>query len=148
MGLKDQILADIKTAMKARDSQKLTTLRFVNAAFKNKEIDVRPNELTEADCLAVLKKLGKQHRDSIEQYQKAERADLVEKEQAELAIVELYLPEQMSKEKIEEVVIEVIKETGATDMKQMGLVIKAVGEKTAGAADNKVVSQIVREKLQ
>ena len=148
MGLRDQILADIKVAMKARDSQKLTTLRFVNAAFKNKEIDVRPNELTDADCLAVLKKLGKQHRDSIEQYKKAERADLVEKEETELAIVKQYLPEQMSKEKIEEVVIEVIKEIGAADMKQMGLVIKAVGEKTAGAADNKIVSQIVREKLQ
>ena len=148
MSLKDQILSDIKAAMKARESDKLATLRFVNAAFKNKEIEVRPNELTDADCLAVLKKLGKQHKDSIEQYKKAERADLVEKEQAELAIVEQYLPEQLSKEKIEEVVAQVLTETGITDMKQMGQVIKAVGEKTAGAADNKIVSQIVREKLQ
>ena len=148
MGLKEQILSDIKTAMKNKDSQSLSVLRFINSAFKNKEIEVRPKELTEEDCLAVLKKLSKQHKDSIDQFSKAERSDLVEKEQAELAVVSKYLPEQMSKEKVEEIVSQVMSDLGATEMKQMGQVMKAVGEKTAGAADNKLVSEIVRAKLQ
>ncbi len=140
-------MADIKEAMKSKDSARVSTLRFINSAFKNKEIDLRPNELTEKDCMAVLKKLAKQHKDSIEQYQNAGREDLVAKEQQELVVVEQYLPEQMSEEQIAKVVSEVIAEMGATDMKQMGAVMKMVGEKTAGSADNKIVSQIVKEKL-
>lgn len=148
MSLKDQILSDVKAAMKAKDSAKLATLRFINAAFKNKEIEIRPNELTDKDCMVVLKKLAKQHKDSIEQYQNAKRDDLVAKEQQELSVVENYLPEQMSKEQISKIVDEVIASSGASEMKQMGQVMKLVGEKTAGAADNKLVSSLVKEKLQ
>ncbi len=148
MGLKDQILSDIKDAMKSKDAQSLSVLRLINSALKNKEIEVRPKELTEEDCLAVLKKMGKQHKDSIEQFTKAERQDLVEKEKSELSVVERYLPEQMSEDKVKEVVMQVIQELGASSMKDMGQVMKAVGAKTAGTADNKLVSQLVKANLQ
>ena len=147
MSIRERILSDIKVAMKAREADRLSTLRFINSAFKNKEIEVRPNSLTEQDCLAVLKKLGKQHKDSMTQYGDAGREDLVEKEKAELEIVSSYLPEQLSREKVEGLVTEAISELGATEMKAMGQVMKLVLEKAAGMADNKLVSEIVKEKL-
>lgn len=148
MDLKQQIMSDVKEAMKSKEAERLSVLRFVQAAIKNKEIDVRPNDITNDDVLAVLKKMAKQHKDAIDQFQKAKRTDLVEKEQFELSVVEAYLPEQLGKEQIEQVVSVVIEETGASSMKEMGMVMKAVLEKTGGAADNKMVSEIVRAKLQ
>ena len=147
MSLKDQIDSDIKTAMKARDSQTVSALRMVSSAIKNKMIEVRPNELTDDDVIGVLKKLSKQRKDSIEQFQKAGRDDLVENEQKELLVLEKYLPEQMSEEQITEIVIASISEVGAASMKDMGKVMQAVTAKTQGAADNKLVSQIVKSKL-
>ena len=148
MGLKDQIVADVKSAMKNKEQDKLSTLRMLHSEIKNKEIAVRPNELSEDDILAVLKKLAKQRKDSIEQFGKANRQDLVDKETAELAVLEAYLPEQMGKEQIETIVAEVITAESATSMKDMSRVMKAVMAKTQGAADNKLVSELVRAKLQ
>lgn len=147
MSLKEQIMADIKSAMKSREPKKLETLRFLHAAVKNKEIDTRPTELTDEDVLAVIKKMAKQQKDSIDQFEKADRNDLADNEKAQLKIIEIYLPKQLSKEKVEEFVTEAIKSLNATSMKEMGAVMKAVMAKTHGAADNKIVSELVRAKL-
>jgi uncharacterized protein YqeY len=148
MSLKEQIVTDMKEAMKARDTERVSALRMVNSALKNKEIDKRPEPLTDEDTIGVLKKLSKQRKDSIEQYQKAGRDDLVEQEQRELAVLEKYLPEQMSEAKITEIVEATISDLGASSMKDMGKVMGAVTAKTQGSADNKLVSQIVKNKLQ
>ncbi len=147
MSLKEQIESDTKEAMKARDSERVSALRMVSSAIKNKMIEVRPNDLTDDDVIGVLKKLSKQRKDSIEQFQKAGRDDLVEKEQRELSVLEKYLPEQMSEAQINEIVDSCIAETGASSMKDMGKLMGAVTAKTKGSADNKLVSQIVKSKL-
>lgn len=148
MSLKETISNDMKTAMKARDADTVSALRMVNSALKNLEIEVRPKELTDDDVIGVLKKLSKQRKDSIEQFQKAGRDDLVASEQKELSVLEKYLPEQMSEAQITEIVAAVIAETGAASIKDMGKVMGAVTQRTQGAADNKLVSQIVKSKLQ
>lgn len=148
MSLKQQILDDTKTAMKAKEVDKVNTLRFLQAAVKNKEIEVRPNELTDDDVISVLKKSAKQRQDSIEQFEKAGRADLADKEKMELKIIETYLPQQMGADQIEALVKEAIKEIGATSPKEMGAVMKAVMVKTQGSADNKIVSELVKKQLQ
>ncbi len=147
MSLKEQIESDTKEAMKARDSLKVSALRMVSSAIKNKMIEVRPNDLTDDDVVGVLKKLSKQRKDSIEQFQKAGRDDLAEQEQKELVVLEKYLPEQMSEAQITEIVENTMAEMGATSIKDMGKVMGAVTKKTQGAADNKLVSQIVKSKL-
>ena len=147
MSLKEQILSDIKTSMKARDTETVSALRMANSALKNKEIELRPNTLTDEDVISVLKKLSKQRKDSIEQFEKAGRDDLAQKEQKELVVLEKYLPEQMSEEQITAVVLSCIDEVGATSMKDMGKLMQAVTAKTQGSADNKLVSQIVKSKL-
>lgn len=148
MGLRDQIMADVKEAMKSKDQMRLDTLRFLQAAVKNREIDMRPNPITEDEVLGVLKKLVKQRKESIEQFQGAGRTDLVEKEQEELKVLEAYLPAQMTPEKLEAIVTEVVAALGAKTAKDMGAVIKEVIARTAGAADNKQISTLVKSKLQ
>lgn len=148
MSLKEQIMADVKLAMKNKEADLLATLRFIHAEIKNREIDMRPQPLSDEDVIAVLKKLAKQRKDSIEQFQSANRADLVEKEQNELSVIEKYLPEQLSSDEIAAFVEEAIEETEATSIKDMGRVMKAVMDKTQGAADNKTISEIVKSKLQ
>ena len=103
MSLKQQISDDTKDAMKARDADKVSTLRFLQAAVKNKEIELRPNALTDEDVVTVLRKSVKQRQDSIEQYVSAGRTDLADKEKMELSIIEGYLPKQMSADQIEAV---------------------------------------------
>ncbi len=148
MSLKQQILDDTKEAMKAKNADKVNTLRFLQAAVKNKEIEVRPNGLTDEDVVSVLRKSVKQRQDSIEQYVSAGRTDLADKEKMELSIIEGYLPKQMSADQIEAVVKQAIQEVGATSPKEMGAVMKAVQAKTQGTADNKIVSEIVKKLLQ
>lgn len=147
MSLKEKILADIKEAMKSKDAVVLSTLRFLNAAIKNKEIEIRPNVITDEDVIAVIKKSVKQRQDSIEQYEKADRQELADSEKAELKVLETYLPEQMSEEQIAALVREAITATGASSMKDMGGVMNYVREKTGGNADNRLVSQIVKDSL-
>lgn len=147
MELKDQLMVDIKAAMIAKDSVKLNTLRFLHAAIKQKEIDSRPNPLTADDVMAVLKKLVKQRKESIDQFATAGRTDLVEQETAELKVMEVYMPAQMTREQIEQIVTDVIAETGAKTVKDMGTVMKAVQAKTAGSADGKTISEVIKSKL-
>ena len=148
MGMKDTILADIKDAMKAKDSVRLSTLRMLSSTIKNREIELRPESITEQDILAVIKKLCKQRRESIEQFAAAGRQDLVDQESSELAVLQSYLPKAPSREELEQLVGKVIAQLGATTIKDMGPVIKEVAAQTQGTADNKLISELVRAKLQ
>lgn len=147
MELREKILADIKSAMVSKDTVKLNTLRFLNAQIKNKEIDSRPTPITADDVMTVVKKLVKQRKESIEQFSAAGRTDLADQENAELKILETYLPAQMSREQIEKLVTEVIAATGAKTIKDMGTVMKEAQARAAGTADGKLVSEIIKSKL-
>lgn len=148
MGLRDQISTDIKEAMRAKESMKLNALRMVQSAFKNREIELRPEPMSEDEHIAILKKLVKQRKESIEQYAAAKRQDLVDGETAELKLLETYLPAQLSREQVEKVVGEVMAALKATSVKDMGAVMKEVQARTAGSADNKMVSEVVKRSLQ
>jgi len=145
--IREKIMADVKAAMIAKESLKLGALRMLQAAIKNREIEVRPEAITQDDVMGVIKKLVKQRKESIEQYQQANRQDLVDKEAEELKVLENYLPAQMSREQIEPIVNEVIAALGAKTVKDMGPVMKEVIARTAGTADNKIVSEIIKAKL-
>nr|BFD58102.1 GatB/YqeY domain-containing protein [Bdellovibrio sp. CKG001]BFD61530.1 GatB/YqeY domain-containing protein [Bdellovibrio sp. HM001]BFD65262.1 GatB/YqeY domain-containing protein [Bdellovibrio sp. HAGR004] len=147
MELRDKIAADVKAAMIAKESAKLGALRMLQSAIKNREIDMRPDPITPEEVMNVVKKLVKQRKESIEQFQAAGRTDLVEQETAELKVLEVYLPAQMSREQIEALVTEVIAALGAKSVKDMGPVMKEVIAKSGGAADNKVVSEVIKSKL-
>lgn len=147
MEIRDKILADIKSAMVSRDTVKLNTLRFLNAQIKNKEIDSRPTPITADDIMQVIKKLVKQRKESIEQFSAAGRMDLADQESLELKILETYMPSQMSKEQIEKLVSDVIAATGAKTMKDMGSVMKEAAARSAGSADGKMLSEIIKAKL-
>lgn len=147
MEIREKILADIKSAMVSKDTVKLNTLRFLNAAIKNKEIDSRPAAITADDIMGVLKKLVKQRKESIDQFTAAGRMDLADGEAAELKVLEAYMPAQMGKEQIEALVAEVITATGAKSIKDMGTVMKEMQARTAGAADGKLISEIIKAKL-
>lgn len=147
MEIREKIMNDMKAAMRDKDQVKLDTIRFLQAAIKNREIEVRPNPISAEDILAVLKKSSKQRKESIEQFKQANREDLAAKEEAELKIIEAYLPSQMSREQIEALVVATIAELKATSVKDMGAVMKAVIAKSAGSADNKVVSEVIKSKL-
>lgn len=147
MEIRDKIAADVKAAMIAKESLKLTALRGLQAAIKNREIDMRPDPITADEVMNVVKKLVKQRKESIDQFQQAGRQDLVDQESAELKVLEVYLPTQMSREQIEALVTEVIAALGAKTVKDMGPVMKEVIAKSGGAADNKVVSEVIKAKL-
>ena len=147
MSLGKQIVADLTAAMKAQDAAKTSTLRMVKAAMMNRQIE-KGSELDDEDMQKLLRSLVKQRRDSIEQYEKAGRQELVDKEQAEIDVIEIYLPQAASQEEIEQVVAAVIAETGASSMKDMGKVMKAAQAALAGKnADGRVVSEAVKAKL-
>ena len=146
MSLKERITSDMTAAMKSKDAPRLSTLRMVKAAVQNREIE-KGGELTDEELTKTLQSLVKQRRDSVEQYEKAGRAELAEKERAEIAVIEEYLPRAASREEIERVVAEVISETGASSMKEMGAVMKAAQARLGGAADGRMVSEIVKAKL-
>lgn len=147
MEIREKITADVKAAMIAKDSVKLGALRMLQSAVKNREIELRPNPITEEDVMGVLKKLVKQRKESIDQFQQAGRQDLVDQETAELKVLEVYLPAQMSRDQIEALVTDVIAALGAKTVKDMGPVMKEVIARSGGAADNKVVSEIIKSKL-
>jgi len=133
--------------MKAQDTQRTSTLRMVKAAMMNRKIE-KGAELDDDDVQKLLRSLVKQRRDSIEQYEKAGRQELVDKEAAEIAVIETYLPQAASVDEIEQAVVAAIAETGATSMKDMGKVMKAAQEALSGKnADGKTISEIVKAKL-
>ena len=146
--LHDRLSEDLKHAMKARDQLRMDTIRMIKSALFNKEIELK-KDLDEAEMSRVLTVLVKQRKEAAEQYQKAKRDELAEKELKEIVIVEGYLPRALSQEEITQIVESVIQETGATTAKDMGNVMKAVMAKLAGqAVDGKQISDLVRSKLQ
>jgi len=147
MTLKDKIISDMTAAMKAKDAARTSTLRMVKAAIMHREKE-GGGELTDEDVTKLLRSQVKQRRDSVEQYQKAGRQELVDKEAAEIAVIEEYLPQAASEAEIEQAVSAAVAETGATSMKDMGAVMKAAMAKLAGKnADGKLISETVKKKL-
>ena len=146
MSLKDQITEDMKTAMRAKDAPRLLTIRGLLAALKQKEVDERIT-LDDAAVIAIIDKLIKQRKDSISQFQAAQRTDLVDKESAELAVLESYLPQRLSAEQIQEQVSLILQEIGATSPADMGKAMAAAKTKLAGQADMGLLSSIVKQTL-
>ena len=146
--LQDNINKDLVEAMKVNNQTKVSTLRMLNSAIKNAAIAKRPTELDEADILSIIAKQVKQHIESIEQFKKGSRQDLVDKETLELEILNSYMPKQMNDGEITKIVQEAIIEVNAKGKQDMGKVMKAVLPKTKGLADNKLVSSIVARSLE
>jgi uncharacterized protein YqeY len=146
MSLRDRLDTDLKEAMKARDALRRETIRGARGAIKNKEIETGA-PLDDDAVVRVLRALVKQRTDSIEQFQAAGRPELVEKESAEKAVLEAYLPAAPDAARIEQVVAEVIAEVGATGPREMGQVMKPALERLGAAADGKLVSQAVKKQL-
>ena len=147
MALTDKIIADLTASMKAQDAPRTSTLRMVKAAMMNRKID-KGADLDDDDMLKLLRSLVKQRKDSVEQYEKAGRKELVDKEEAEIAVIESYLPQPATEAEIQAAVTAAITETGASSMKDMGKVMKATQAALAGKnADGKLVSEIVKTKL-
>lgn len=148
MSLKEQLTEDMKQAMKAKEEGKLclSVIRMVRAAIKQVEIDSR-KELTEDEVLGIVAKEVKLRRDSMEEFQKAGRRDLVEQQEREIAILMSYLPEQLAEAKIRDLVNEAVAASGAASVKDMGKVMALLMPKVKGRADGKLVNAIVREAL-
>jgi len=145
--LKQQIISDLTVSMKAQDGPRTSTLRMVKAALMNREIE-KGGELDDEEMMKLLRSLVKQRRDSVEQYEKGGREDLAGKEKAEIEIIDTYLPKAASREEVEAAVSAAIIETGASSMKEMGKVMKAVQAGLAGKnADGRMLSEVVRAKL-
>ncbi|MBW4495931.1 MAG: GatB/YqeY domain-containing protein [Oscillatoria princeps RMCB-10] len=150
MSLKDRIGEDIKAAMKSKDKLRLETVRSIKKVLLEKEVSVRPagqEQLTEAQELEVLAQVAKQRRESIEQYRQAGREDLASKEAQELAIIEEYLPKQLSDEELSAALDEIIARVGATTAKDMGKVMGPAMQEFKGKADGKKVQELVKAKL-
>lgn len=146
MTLKAQIMNDMKTAMKAKDKETLGTIRMLTAAIKQVEVDER-RELSDADVLSIVTKMIKQRKDAAEQFAQADRTDLQAKELTEIKSLETYLPEQLSDDEVKKIVQNIIEETGANGMQDMGKVMGLAKAKVAGQADMGQVSQIVKASL-
>jgi uncharacterized protein YqeY len=146
MGLRERLEADMKDAMKSRETLRLETIRGVRGAMRNKEIELGQS-LDDDGILRVIRALVKQRSDSIEQFQAAGRSELVQKESAERQLLESYLPAAPDEKAVEAAVAAVIAELGASGPKDMGRVMKAALEKLGGAADGKLVSQVAKKKL-
>jgi uncharacterized protein YqeY len=144
--IKDRIQEDMKTAMRAQEKERLATIRLILAAVKQREVDERI-QLTDEHVLSILNKMIKQRRDSIEQYEAGNRADLAQKEKDEITIIQQYLPAQLSGSEIEAAVAAAIQESGAASAKDMGKVMGLLKGKLQGKADMTVVSAKVKEKL-
>ena len=147
MGLKAQIVSDLTASMKAQDAARTSTLRMVKAGIMNREIE-KGGELNDEEMVKLLRSMVKQRKDSIEQYEKGGRQDLVNKEQAEIEVIEAYLPQAASQDEIDQAVTEAIAETEATSMKDMGKVMKTAQARLVGKnADGRAVSEAVKSKL-
>ncbi len=147
MSVKQQIISDLTASMKAQDAPRTSTLRMVKAAVMNREIE-KGSELDDDEMTKLLRSLVKQRRDSVEQYEKGGRPELADKEKTEIEVIEAYLPQAASREEIDIAVAATIAETGASSMKDMGRVMKAVQTALSGKnADGRTVSEIVKAKL-
>lgn len=146
MSLKEQLNSDMKEAMKAKQAERLSTIRQLRSAIKNKEIDLK-KELDDDVVIGVIGTLCKQRREAAQMYRENERPELADKEEAELAVLQDYLPAQLGESELRAIVVAVIAEVGATSPRDLGKVMPQVLAKTKGAADGKLVSQLVREQL-
>lgn len=146
MTLREKINEDMKTAMKARDTEKLAAIRLLTAALKQKEVDERI-ELTDDLVLAIIDKMLKQRKDSIEQFTAGNRLDLAAKEEFEVGVLSTYMPQQLSEAEVMDILNGVITETGATSAKDMGKVMTALRPKVAGRADMGKLSALVKARL-
>ena len=147
MSIKEQLTADMKDAMKAHEKLRLSVIRSVRGAVRQAEIDGGHTELDDQGVIAVLSKEVKMRRDSLEEFQKAGRQDLVDQTQAELDVLMHYLPKQLSEAEVKSLVEEAVKATGAQTMKDMGKVMGALMPKVKGRADGKMVNTLVRSLL-
>jgi uncharacterized protein len=146
MTLKAQISEDMKNAMRAKDSERLGTIRLLQAAIKQREVDERI-ELTDADVISVIEKMLKQRRDSITAYESANRIDLADIEKAEVVVLQTYLPKQMTEEEIAALLEQVVADTDAAGMKDMGKVMAAIKPLVAGKADMGKISGLIKARL-
>ena len=147
MSLQERLSQEIKSAMLARDADRLGALRMLKSAVGYVLIEKKAESLPDTDFIAIVQKEVKKRRDSMEQFEKGGRAELAAKEKEEITILESFLPQQLSPEELEKLVRDAIAETGATSKKEMGPVIKAVQTKAAGRADGKTISQLVGKLL-
>ena len=146
MSLKERITEDMKTAMRSGEKERLATIRLALAAVKQREVDERIT-LDDTQVLAVLEKMIKQRREAIVQFESGKRADLVAKESAEIAVLQAYLPAQMSESELDALIADAIKATGATSVKDMGKVMGFVKPKAQGKADMGALSARIKQKL-
>ncbi len=147
MSLLQKLDDDLKLALKASDRLKVSVLRMAKAALKNRQIDKR-GELSEEDIISVISTLAKQGKESIEQFSKAERADLAEKERQELLILQSYLPKQLTTEELDAIIVKTIEETSSKGIEDFGKVMRLVMPRVKGAADGKIVNQRVKDLLE
>ena len=147
MEIGEKIENDFKEVLKKRDKIFISTLRMLKSAIHNKEIEKRGEALQEAELIRIVAKQVQQHKDSIEQFKKGKRQDLVEKETKELEILKRYLPEQLSADEITNVIKKIVKETGAKDKSDFGKVMKLAMAEFKGRADGKLVTQIAKANL-
>ncbi|HEX6950490.1 MAG TPA: GatB/YqeY domain-containing protein [Nitrospira sp.] len=147
MSLRDRLTEDLKLAMKARDQLRMDVIRMIKAAVLNKEVEMK-KDLDDAEMSRIMTTMIKQRKESVEQYEKGQRAELAAKERQEISIIESYLPKALSADELERIVETVIRETGAGSAKDMGAVMKTVMVRLAGQpVDGKHVSDLVRSKL-
>jgi len=146
MTLRDRLTEEMKGAMKARDEVRLSAIRLIRSSVKNREIEAR-HELSDQEVIEVVSTLVKQRRESIRMFGEAGRSDLVQKEEQELALLLSFLPQQLTREELEALIVQVIDECGAQGPKGMGMVMKMLVPRVTGRADGAMVSAIVKEKL-
>lgn len=147
LSLHDRLTEDLKLAMKSRDQLRRDVIRMIKAAVLNKEVELK-RDLDDAEMSRVMTALVKQRRESVEQFEKAQRTELAEKERKEIQIIESYLPKPLSHQELEALVVSIIRETGSSSMKDMGNIMKAVMARVAGQPlDGKHVSDLVKSKL-
>jgi uncharacterized protein YqeY len=147
MSLRDRLTEDLKLAMKARDQLRMDVIRMIKAAVLNKEVEMK-KDLDDAEMSRIMTTMIKQRKESVEQFEKGQRAELAAKERQEISIIEAYLPKALAPEELDRTVDAVIRESGATSAKDMGAVMKAVMARLAGQpVDGKHVSDLVRSKL-
>lgn len=147
MSLKAKLQEDLKLAMKNKDTVKKSVVTLIRAAIKQQEVDTR-EELDDDAIIDVITKQLKQRRDAMTEFAKASRDDLVKESEAEIEVLIKYLPQQLSKEELNEIVKETISEVGATSMKDMGKIMAAIKPKTKGRADGKMINELVKSNLQ
>ena len=143
MSLQLRIQQELKSAMMAKDNERLSTLRLLKSALGYLQVERKTDQLSDADVIALTQKEVKKRRDAIEQYEAGGRAELAEKERREIAVLETFLPQPLSEAELEAMVKAAIQETGATSKKDMGPVIRAVQTRAAGRADGKTISTMV-----